>query len=298
MLAYGFNIDFIDEPELQVSRVDSGFQTIKVALAQKTIDLPYCSRRLFLSGREACYSTDKPFEHAGETGTLWGFSIKNVAQFSWQVGETAIYYTPDALLNAKLLNFWVLHTILPLTLTLNKTYQMLHMGAVEVQGQPVLFSAESFGGKSTLTDYFIHQGHAMYSDDSIGVFFHDKRFHAVAGYPFYRPYREPEQLGYRANNVANTAAPIAAIYVLKKSTPEVEIKISELRGINKYKILHLGNFMGLDFLKKEAFAVFSKMARSIPVYMITVPWDLNRLDEVYHAIVLHQKASKNEEKLC
>jgi hypothetical protein len=38
-------------------------------------------------------------------------------------------------------------------------------------------------------------------------------------------------------------------------------------------------------MKKERFDFFSKMAMEVPVYKVTVPWDLDRLDEVYEAIV-------------
>ncbi len=43
-------------------------------------------------------------------------------------------------------------------------------------------------------------------------------------------------------------------------------------------------------MKKERFDFFTQMAKYIPVYKVTVPWDLDRLDEVYDKIVLNVKA--------
>ncbi len=39
-------------------------------------------------------------------------------------------------------------------------------------------------------------------------------------------------------------------------------------------------------MKKERFDFFTEMAKHAPVYKVKVPWDLERLNEVYEEIVL------------
>ena len=41
--------------------------------------------------------------------------------------------------------------------------------------------------------------------------------------------------------------------------------------------------------KKSRFEILSKIANSIKVYDISIPWDLDRLEEVYQAIIKHNK---------
>ena len=108
------------------------------------------------------------------------------------------------------LRFWVCHTVSPLKFVLEKCYEMLDVGAVDVAGRPIFFSAESFGGKLTLTDYLIQRGHALYADDSLAIFAQDNSFYAVAFYPFQRPYRE---LGYPIANMAHEAKPLLGLYL-------------------------------------------------------------------------------------
>ena len=61
---------------------------------------------------------------------------------------------------------------------------------VEVDEQPILFIAPSTGGKSTLGDYFLKQGHPMLSDDKVATFLHEDEFWAVPSHPHHRPFRE------------------------------------------------------------------------------------------------------------
>ena len=67
------------------------------------------------------------------------------------------------------------------------------------------------------------------------------------------------------------------------------VNIVELKGIEKFKAFHYSTFIDFDFMKKERFIFFTEMAKHVPVYRINVPWDLERLDEVYDAIVEHSR---------
>ena len=72
-----------------------------------------------------------------------------------------------------------MHIFLPLHLTLERGYDFIHAAAIEVDSSPVLFIAPSNGGKSTLADYFLKQGHALLSDDKVATFFYEGVFWAA-----------------------------------------------------------------------------------------------------------------------
>jgi len=169
---------------------------------------------------------------------------------------------------------------------------MLHVGAVEVAGRPIFFSAESFGGKSTLTDYFIQQGHALYSDDSLAIFTQDNTFYTVASYPFHRPYREPETLGYPVENVARQPTPLSAGYVLEAVAADADVSITELEGIEKFKAFHFSGFIDLDFFKAHHFQLRAELAKAVPIYKVSIPWKMERLGEVYTKIIAHNQIVK------
>jgi len=239
-----------------------------------------------MSGREAAYGAESEFSLC-QKGCRWGIDIKDIMSLTWVCGEHTISYRPHALFTAELLQFWILHTVLPVVLTLEDRYTFLHVGAVEVKGSPIIFSAESFGGKSTMTDYFINQGHAMLCDDSLGTYSENGKVMAVASYPFHRPYRETEALGYKAENVMKGAKAVKAVYLLDKAAPDADIDIVEVKGIEKYKAFHYSAFVDFNFRKSKHFRFMSEIVKELPVYKVTVPWDMDRLGEVYDAIVNH-----------
>ena len=165
----------------------------------------------------------------------------------------------------------------------------MHVGAVEVDEKPILFSAFSFGGKSTMTDYFLKQGHTLLADDSLGIDKREDGYYAIPSYPYHRPYRELETLGYYTENFSTTPKPVHAVYVLDKSEPDSNIEIVELKGIEKFKAFHYSTFINFDFMKKERFEYFTQMAKHVPVYKITYPHDMKKLPAVYEAIIKHTK---------
>ena len=215
----------------------------------------------------------------------WAFEIKGVVTLIWDASDKKIIYIRGKNYTHERLRFWVFHTFFPIVLELERIYRILHVGSVEIKGKPVLFSAFSYGGKSTLTDYFIKQGHTMLSDDSLAIEKRGEIYYAIASYPFHRPYRELETLGYHVENFATEPKPLHAVYLLEKSEPDAHVEIIELKGIEKFKAFHYSSFIDFDFMKKERFEFFTEMAKHVPVYKVKVPWDLERLGEVYETIV-------------
>jgi hypothetical protein len=114
-------------------------------------------------------------------------------------------------------------------------------------------------------------------------------YYAISSYPFHRPYRETETLGYPVANFATEPKPIHAVYLLEKSEPNAAVEIIELKGIEKFKAFHYSSFIDFSFMKQERFGFFMETAKHVPVYKIIIPWDVERLNEVYDSICQHSK---------
>ena len=153
-------------------------------------------------GRNVYLYSNRPLDGSAK-GQPWCYEVKDVVRFYWQGGGRTIFYELAEQGNAGLLSFWFIHLLLPLYFTLEGIYDFLHAGAVEVGGNPILFIAPSMGGKSTLTDYFIREGHPLVSDDKVATFIENSQFMAVGSHPYHRPYRRFEELGYYVNNMSN-----------------------------------------------------------------------------------------------
>jgi len=243
----------------------------------------YCAH-----GRNVYLYSDREFD-GSETGQPWCYEVKDVVRFYWVGGERTIYYELDEKVDANLLSFWFIHLLLPLYMTLENMYDFLHAGAVEVEGKPILFIAPSMGGKSTMTDYFIKQGHPLVSDDKVPTFISDGKFMAVGSHPYHRPYRKFEELGYRVENFTTNFNPIHAFYELEGVEGDLEISIKEITGYKKFDAL-LPNYLYMfSWLRSERLKYLSKMLNDVRVFHVQVPWDMERLGEVHDMICEHSK---------
>ena len=287
MTTFNHNLFFRDEPELEVGKSKSGVETIAV-LEEPALQLAAYfnigSDWLDMSGQKTRYWSRLPFQEA-DRHFSWALEIRGVLSLMWDAEKRTILYCKKEAYTPQRLRFWVLHTFFPLVLELERSYRILHVGAVAIEGKPVLFSAFSYGGKSTLTDYFIRQGHTLFSDDSLAIEERDNTYYAVASHPFHRPFRQLETLGYSVENFAKESRPVHAVFLLEKSDPNAAVAITELRGIEKFKAFHYSSLINFDFMKEERFIFFVEMAKHVVVYRIEIPWDLERLEEVYEAIV-------------
>ena len=220
-------------------------------------------------------------------GMLWGVVVEEVVLFSWCEGSFSIHYEEGPKFSHELLNYWFLHTLLPVYFTCEKIYDFLHAGAVSFNGLPLLFTAPSFGGKSTMTDFFIKQGHPLLSDDKVAVYENGDDFWAVPSYPYHRPYRRMEDLGCFVDNFAEEPKPIHAIYELVRTESDAPIEITPLHGIDKFKSLRFVSEINLPFRKPQRMEFLGRLANTVPVYAVQIPWEPERLGEVYEHIVTH-----------
>ncbi len=240
-------------------------------------------------GREVWLHTDRPLAMS-EAGQRWCLEVRDVVSLYWTGGQSLIEYELHAQGTQALLVFWFVHIFLPLQLTLERGYDFIHSAAVEVDGNPILFIAPSTGGKSTLGDYFLQQGHPMLSDDKVETFLHEDQFWAVPSHPHHRPFRQFEVLGDPVKQFATSPGPIHAFYVLEAGEPEDAIAIEEVLGFRKFEQLLPNYLFGFDFLIEQRMAWLAQLAGRSRVFRIRRPWSLLRQSEVYEAICAHARA--------
>lgn len=292
MFAYNHYIRFIPSLDPSASKEISSSDIITItennSLEQNTT-LTFKMNFSNNQGRNLALYSDQSFKRT-QTEQQWVFEVEEVVSFFWYSGSKSISYREGDSFTPELLKYWTLHIILPIFFTIEENCYFLHAGAVEVDAKPILFIAESFGGKSTMTDYFIGQGHPMISDDKVGIIEEEGKFLAIPSHPHHRPYRKMEDLGLYVSNMAKSPQPISAIYTLYRAAADAPISISELQGIEKFTSLRFSSILNLSFLKSKRFRDLGRLAKGVPVYKVMVPWDMERLEEVYAAITEHCRA--------
>ncbi len=296
MIAYNHYIKFI--PELKNDKkVEEPCSNIVIVQENTTFNLDeklqYDLTFFNNQGRDLVLSTDREFSRK-QTGQLWAFEVKDVVTFFWYSGALKIEYISGDNFTEELLEYWCLHIVLPIFFTVEERYDFLHAGAVEVDKKPILFIAESFGGKSTMTDFFMKLGHTMISDDKVATYEKNNQIFAIPSHPHHRPYRKMEDMGYFVEDFATETKPIHAVYELQKEKEDAVIIITELKGIEKFKSLRYASETNLYFQKAKRFEYLMQMAKAIEVYKVVVPWDIKRLNEVYESIVKHSKSIKKD----
>lgn len=239
--------------------------------------------------RNVTLATDREFTLPSED-QRWIFTVENIVSFAWETQGGKISYRLLEQSSEDIFRFWLYHLVLPIYLSIAKIYKFLHAGAVEIDGKPILFMAPSYGGKSTLTDYFIQRGHPLITDDKMATFEKDGVYYAVPSHPYHRPFRVVEVLGHLCANVAKEAKPIRAIYMLEKSEPDALCTIRRLKGIEKFSRLHEGGEMNFSFFTRDYVTYLAGLANHVDVFSVTIPHDLERLEEVYQTITQHTKS--------
>ena len=162
MLLYGSNIFF--------DKLDTKQPKSKVLKESKTLLVDNSHILLFTNNqyRRVAISSDKSFSQ-NQTNQSINFLVEDVVTFSVKKGEDTIYYRLYKEGTQELAEYWLSHTFLPILFTMENIYYFLHAGAVEIDSKPILFVADSFGGKSTMTDFFIKKGHTMICFSSLAL---------------------------------------------------------------------------------------------------------------------------------
>ena len=237
-------------------------------------------------GRELQIYTDRELSLT-EQGQPWCFEVGEVAQFRWLGGSDRVSYERFAKGTDYRLAFWLIHIFLPLCFTLEGRYEFIHASSVDIGDHTVLFTAPSHGGKSTLTDYFVQQGHALVSDDKVGTYREGDRYFAVPSHPGRRPFRKFEELGYRTEHFSPRRRKIHALYNLYAVEPAANVQIKKIEGHQGFAQVLPNYLFNFRFLQARRLQYLGAMLGAVPVFRVAVPWDLGRLADVYRAICAH-----------
>jgi len=285
-MIFGHSIEFVDEPRLNF-HTSSYVSTSHIYVKEiPSPDFEIYTDFFPHSLRNVRYGYHHPMRETKGKGVEWTMEIQNVLTLVWFPKRQTIGYQKGNEYTPERLRFWLYHTFLPLLFQMEELYHILHAGCVEVAGKAVIFMAPSFGGKSTMTDYFLRQGHRLLSDDTLAVKQEsDGSYRAVASWPFHRPYREAETLGKETDAFVTEPLEIATVFYLEKVDKRAPIVCHSVQGIEKFKTIHYGSFIPLEFLKEKRFAFHTDFAKKTVVERITVPWSLDRLSEVYESVV-------------
>jgi hypothetical protein len=287
LIAYGHQVCFPDEPELASSSEPTDLPTLTLLLQPDlpdSADFPEQSNWLPMSGRRGRYGAAKPFASC-RVGDQWCLEVEGVLVLGWQTGQGDIYYRPLAAYTPHLLRFWVLHTLLPVILTLQRYCEIFHVGAVLAPQGALMFSAPSFGGKSTLTHYCLQQGMPLLSDDTLGIKKVRESYQALPSYPFIRHYRQAEDLGEPVAAMVDGPVPIHALCCLEQVAPDAPVRVTELTGVQRYRAIHSALFAALSFMKGEQFLALADIADNIRACTLEIPWDIARLGDVHAALL-------------
>jgi len=236
--------------------------------------------------RDVTLSSSSLFNH-NHPAQEWTFEVKSVVHFYWQEGSNKILYQTYKDGNSELIKYWFLHTLLPIYLTIENKFELIHAGGVEINNKPVLFIAPSYGGKSTLTNHFIQQGHTMISDDRVPLKEVGTDIFVTSSYNYHRPYRRMEDLGVKVDNFLLERKKLHKVYVLTAGEATEKVAFKQLKGVDTFAALQYNFDFILPLNKARSFELIAKIAAQVPIYQVTIPWDLARLTEVYNAICKH-----------
>ncbi|WP_292656500.1 hypothetical protein [Nitratifractor sp.] len=227
-----------------------------------------------------------------ETEQPFCYEVEDTLRFYWRHGEKSIHYQLLQKGNPDRLAFWFIHLLLPFWLTLENRGDFLHGGAVKIKGKGILFLAPSMGGKSTLTDYFLRQGHILLSDDKIPIAHDENHAYLYGAHPYHRPYRRFEELGYLAENFAAERVAIHHAYFLERSDKE-EIRIDEIKGFEKFHTLETQYLFPFSWMNRRRLECLGALSKQIRLFRIRRPWNMEHIPEVYDEILQQVKEVKD-----
>lgn len=221
-------------------------------------------------------------------GQPYCYEAERIVRFSWRHGERTVRYELLEEGNADLLAFWFIHLFQPLYMTFERLSVFFHSGAVEIDGAAIAFIAPSTGGKSTMTDCFLEHGHSLVTDDILPIWLEDDYVVCAPSFPYHRPFRAPETLGYPTDNYKTNFRPLKALYVLEKGDANSATVIDPLRGYRKFEALKKSGLVyTFDFMTLSHNGILASLLNYVKVFRVTRPWNMSRIDEVYREIRRH-----------
>lgn len=265
---------------------------IKNSIDQSYV-LEFCTPISEIHGRKIQLSSNIPLE----TSRLleercWRLNIEKLFTFNWCNISNTITIEYNEILDLQKLSFWLLHTVIPIYLTLKQSSLLLHASVVEVGNKAISFIAPSFGGKSTLADFFVKQKHLLLSDDKVRLELRKNNFFVFPSYPYRRPYREFEKLGNYTEYFSHKPLPLGNIYLLNYVDPQDDCHIESIVGLHKFEVLKNAYLYEPVSVSKIEMECLLQLVHHSTVYQVNIPKDITRLSLVYQMIIDHSTNGK------
>jgi len=214
----------------------------------------------------------------------WAFEIEDLLTFTGTGGSSKVFYQCDKRATEQHIGFWFVHVVLPYVLMAERDYCFLHAASVAVDNRSMIFLGESHSGKSTLANYFLTKGHDLISDDKVAIHHEDNRYLALSSHPYYRPFRQFENLGYHSEAYSQELNPLAAMFILQQAQDR-EINLQAIKGAEAFSSLMQRSIILFPGSWNTCLPILSGLARDIPIYHLQRPWGLDHLDEVYELLM-------------
>jgi len=243
-----------------------------------------------MHGREVSLSSNLPVnEDRTNRHRQWKFDVARQFSMVWsnQSEEVVVYSKGTA--DKQVIVFWLLHTVIPAYLMLKQHSFFLHASCVAVDNEAVLFLAPSFGGKSTMVDFFVRQGFQLLSDDKTRVIPGEKEYRVFPSHPYRRPYRKLEVLGEYSAHHGKQSLPINSIFILDLVDLQENISISELSGLEKFECFKTAFLYEPASQTQLEIRAILEMVQHYQIYRVTIPKGLEHLPEVLESILSHIK---------
>lgn len=277
-ILYGVEVIF-DTPSSSISLPRFAEYDRSISLSMGTVCMDGVDETVKESEMRGVHGRDVRIRVFGKDTRRWLYEVSDVALFGWKEGERRVYVQIQ---DEKYL-FWFVHQVLPFYLHMEGIRFFFHAGAVFDGEGAMLFCAPSMGGKSTLTDRFVAGGFSYISDDKCAIVDRDDEILCARSHYFRRPYRRFETLGEYTEGSVDSFVSLSALYVMHKVEEMEEIGIDRLYGAEKIFSLTPHILYG-GFDKASAMKFLARISSKVPVYRVSLPWSMERLDEVVSAI--------------
>lgn len=242
------------------------------------------------------------------------FNVDGVASFE-MLGGSAVYVDPVAGTDMDEVRLFLLGSAFAALLH-QRGLLPLHSNVIEIGGQAIGFLGHSGAGKSTLAAWFHDRGYRVLSDDvcvvAPGL---DGGPLVFPGVPRLRLWQDAlEATGHsadRARRISSATdkfvirtsargesepAELGRLYVIREESggsPDAPA-VSRLSGAQAVQALientYRGNYVGSLGKARQNMDQCVAIARRVPLFALSRPWDLARLDDVGRSLICHVSA--------
>jgi len=250
------------------------------------------------NGRRVVLYSDREMDDM-EAGQPLCYEVQGIARFAWYSGEREIHYSLQKEGNQERFIFWFLNWFMPCYLNMERLFHVLHAGAVDVDGGPILFLAPPGGGKSTLVEYFARQGYWTFADDSVATYIEGGKVMAIPSHPYQWLHRTRESFADTTiDMIIHDAREIKAVYILERrenDDSDETVSIERLHGREPFAALFDRYSCPWKFQLHWRLEYISALIEHQPVYRLSYPTSRDILDTVYQYICLESTGKRPKE---